>query len=40
MKYAIERDSSAMIFMPGFIKSGSGIQKLMGGIYRDSMEIK
>jgi hypothetical protein len=34
-------DSGAVIYIPGFIKIGSGIQKLMGGIHRhtDSMEI-
>jgi hypothetical protein len=32
MKYAIEMGSSAMIYIPSFIKTGSGIQKLMGGI--------
>jgi hypothetical protein len=31
MKYAVEMGSGAMIFIPGFIKIGSGIQKLMGG---------
>jgi hypothetical protein len=39
MKYAIEMDSGAMIYMPGFIKIGSSIQKLMGRLCRDSMEI-
>jgi hypothetical protein len=34
MKYAVEMDSGAMIYMPGFIKIGSGIQNLMGGIHR------
>jgi hypothetical protein len=31
MKYAIEIGSSAMIYIPSFIKIGSGIQKFMGG---------
>jgi hypothetical protein len=31
MKYAIEIGSGAMIYIPSFIKIGSGIQKLMGG---------
>jgi hypothetical protein len=31
MKYAAEMGSGAMIYIPSFIKSGSGIQKLMGG---------
>jgi hypothetical protein len=42
MKYAIEMGSGTMIYIPGFIKICSGIQKLMvGGIHRhaDSMEM-
>jgi hypothetical protein len=42
MKYAVEMGSVAMIYIPIFIKIGSGIQKLMeGGIHRhtDRMEI-
>jgi hypothetical protein len=31
MKYAIEMDSRAMIYIPNFIKNGSGVQKLIGG---------
>jgi hypothetical protein len=31
MKYAVEMDSDAMIYVPSFIKTGSGIQTLMGG---------
>jgi hypothetical protein len=31
MKYAVEMGSGAMIHIPGFIKTGSGIQKLVGG---------
>jgi hypothetical protein len=31
MKYATEMGSVAMIYIPCFIKTGSGIQKLMGG---------
>jgi hypothetical protein len=32
MKYAVEMGSgAAMIYIPSFIKIGSGIQKLMGG---------
>jgi hypothetical protein len=31
MKYAAERDSGAMIYIPSFIKIASGIQKSMGG---------
>jgi hypothetical protein len=32
MKYAAEMDSGAMIYIPNFIKTGSGIEKFMGGI--------
>jgi hypothetical protein len=31
MKYAVEMGSGAMIYIPSFIKIGSGIQKLLGG---------
>jgi hypothetical protein len=31
MIYAVEMGSAAMIHIPSFIKTGSGIQKLMGG---------
>jgi hypothetical protein len=31
MKYAVEMGSGVMIYMPSFIKIGSGIQKLIGG---------
>jgi hypothetical protein len=31
MKYAVEMDSGAMIYVPGFIKIGSSIQKLIVG---------
>jgi hypothetical protein len=35
MKYATEMGSGAMIYIPSFIKIGSGIQKLMDrGIHR------
>jgi hypothetical protein len=30
MKYAVEMGSGAVIYIPYFIKIGSGIQKLMG----------
>jgi hypothetical protein len=42
MKYPVEMGSSAMIYIPSFMKTDSGIQKLIGGgIHRhtDSMEI-
>jgi hypothetical protein len=31
MKYAVEIGSRAMIYIPSFIKIGSGIQNLMAG---------
>jgi hypothetical protein len=31
MKYAVEMGSGAMIYIPSFIKIGSGIQKLIVG---------
>jgi hypothetical protein len=45
MKYAVETGSDTMIYIhtyiPSFIKTGSGIQKLMGEIHRhaESMVI-
>jgi hypothetical protein len=35
MKYAVEMGSDAMIYIPSFMKIGSGIQKLIG-VYRDT----
>jgi hypothetical protein len=34
MKYAFEMGSGAMIHIPSFIETGSGIQRLTGGMYR------
>jgi hypothetical protein len=34
MKYAVEMGSDAMMYIQSFIKIGSGIQKLIGGIHR------
>jgi hypothetical protein len=31
---AIEMGSGAVVYIPSFIKIGSGIQKLIGGIHR------
>jgi hypothetical protein len=31
MKYAADMGSGAMVYIPSFLKIGSGIQKLMGG---------
>jgi hypothetical protein len=41
MKYGVKMGSVAIIYIPSFIKTGSGIQKLVGGIHRhtDKMEI-
>jgi hypothetical protein len=42
MKYAVEKESGAMIYVPSFIKIGSNIRKLMGGgVHRhtERMEI-
>jgi hypothetical protein len=38
-EYAVQMGSGAMIYIPSFIKTGSGIQKLMeggGGIHRET----
>jgi hypothetical protein len=39
MKYNVELGSGAMIYIPSFIKIGSGIPKLMGGIHRQADRI-
>jgi hypothetical protein len=40
MKYAVVMDSDAMIYVPNFIKIGSGIQRLIGeGIHRHTDNI-
>jgi high-affinity Fe2+/Pb2+ permease len=43
MKYAFEMGSRAMIYIPSFIKTGSGIQKLIRVVvihrHTDRMEI-
>jgi hypothetical protein len=36
MKYDVEMGSVAMIYIPYFIKIGSGIRKLIGEIYRQT----
>jgi hypothetical protein len=33
MKYAFEMGSGAVIYVPSFIKIGSGVQKLIWGIH-------
>jgi hypothetical protein len=39
MEYAVEMGSGAMIYIPSFIKNGSGIHKLIEGrgIYRQTI---
>jgi hypothetical protein len=41
MRYAVEMASGAVIYIPSFVKIGSGIQKLIGKIQRhtESMVI-
>jgi hypothetical protein len=41
MKHAVEMGSDAMIYILSFVRIGSGIQNLIGGIHgqTDSMEI-
>jgi hypothetical protein len=36
MGYAVEIRSDVMVYIPSFIKIGSGIQKLRGGTHRDT----
>jgi hypothetical protein len=36
MKYAVEMGSGIMVYIPSFIKIGSGIQKLIGGGFSDT----
>jgi hypothetical protein len=36
MKYVVEMGSGVMIYIPSFIKTGSGIRKLMEGDYKDT----
>jgi hypothetical protein len=41
MKYAVEMGSDAMIFIPNFVKIGSGIQKMIGeDTYADTQTEK
>jgi hypothetical protein len=41
MKYAVEKGSGAMIYIPSFMKIGLVVQKMIDGIHRytDSMVI-
>jgi hypothetical protein len=34
LNWAVEMGSGAVIYVPSFIKIGSGVQKLIGGIHR------
>jgi hypothetical protein len=36
MKYAVEMGSGAMIYVESFMKTGSGIQKLLRGLFTDT----
>jgi hypothetical protein len=36
MKYAVEIGSDALIYIPSFMKIGSGIQTFFGGEYTDT----
>jgi hypothetical protein len=40
MKDAVEMGSVVMICAPSFIRNGSGIQKLTGGICRHAVRMK
>jgi hypothetical protein len=37
--YAVEMGSGAVIYIPSFIKIGSGIQRLIGGISRQQGDL-
>jgi hypothetical protein len=39
MKYTVEMGLGAMIYIPSFIKIGSGIQNLIWGGYTDRKDI-
>jgi hypothetical protein len=36
MKYAVEMGTGAVIYIPSFLRTGSGIQMLMGVGYTDT----
>jgi hypothetical protein len=40
MKFVVEMGSDAVIYIPSFIKIGSGIQKLIGGIHRHPVKME
>jgi hypothetical protein len=39
MKYAVEMGSSAMIYIPSVINTGSGVKKLIGRIHRHRQDV-
>jgi hypothetical protein len=39
MKYVVEMGTGAMTYIPSFVKTGSGIQKLTGSIYRHTKSM-
>jgi hypothetical protein len=39
MKYVVEMGSGAMVYIPSFINTCSGIQTLIGGIHRQHGDI-
>jgi hypothetical protein len=39
MKYTIQMGSGVMIYIPNFMKTGSGIQKFIGGIQRQHGDL-
>jgi hypothetical protein len=39
MEYTVEMGSGAMIYIPSFIKIGSGIQKLIRRIHTDTQIV-
>jgi predicted RNA-binding protein with TRAM domain len=40
MKYAVNMGSGAMIYIPSFIKIGSGIQKFQGFVILTSQSLR
>jgi hypothetical protein len=39
MRYAVEMGSGAMICIPSFVKIGSGVRNLMGGMHRQQGDL-
>jgi hypothetical protein len=40
MRYAVELDSGDMIYVPGFMKIGSGFKKLIRGVDRRHGDLR